>query len=248
MTSFLGLVMILAFFFWVIILLLLTRRLFQSWYEIREESFLHLMFIAIYPAFMFAALASYYIILTLITPGEDIKIPTLLGSAFTYGFYLEFSLFYLSLFNNSRHYFEKYIPVLFGFSLLLSIVEIIINEKLYSGDLFDNTLFFITLIIMSYLCVRIYINLRSNNQYFDDQERKFIILMEKITIIFLFICICDGLLHIIMSVQTIYFNEVYMIIAIISLGISGLIFLYCKKLVEEHARCIDWLAFFNNIS
>ncbi len=248
MTSFLGIVMILVFFFWAIILLLATRRLLQFWFEIREESFLHLMLIMVYPAFLFIILAAYYIILSIITPGEDIRIPTLLGSVFAYGFYLEFSLFYLSLFNNSRHYFEKYIPVLFGFTLLLSIVNFIINERLYSLNLLDNTLFLISLILMLYLCVRIFSNLQINKQFFDDQEKEFIVLLEKLTILFLFICGFSGLLHIIMSIQTIYFAEVYMIIAIISLSLFGLIFLYYKKLIEERAKNIDWLVFFNNIS
>ncbi|MFX1284798.1 MAG: hypothetical protein ACFFB5_14150 [Promethearchaeota archaeon] len=248
MTSILGIIMILVFYFWAIILLISTRKFIQFWFETREESFLHLMLITVYPAFLLGIMASYYIILTIITPGEDIKIPTLLGSAFTYGFFLEFSFFYLSLFNNSRRYFEKYIPVLFGFTLLLSILEIIINEELYSIDLLDNTLFLVSLIMMVYLCVRIYGNLRQNKQFFDDQEKEFIDLLEKITLIFLFISIFDGLVHAIMSLQINYFDEAYMIIAIISLGLLGLIFLYCKRLVEERTKNIDWIAFFNNIS
>jgi len=218
MTSFLGIVMILVFFFWAIILLLATRRLLQFWFEIREESFLHLMLIMVYPAFLFIILAAYYIILSIFTPGEDIRIPTF------------------------------YIPVLFGFTLLLSIVNFIINERLYSLNLLDNTLFLISLILMLYLCVRIFSNLQINKQFFDDQEKEFIVLLEKLTILFLFICGFSGLLHIIMSIQTIYFAEVYMIIAIISLSLFGLIFLYYKKLIEERAKNIDWLVFFNNIS
>ncbi len=248
MTSILGIIMILVFYFWAIILLISTRRLILFWFETREESFLHLMLITVYPAFLLGIIASYYIILTIISPGEDIKIPTLLGSAFTYGFFLEFSFFYLSLFNNSRQYFEKYLPVLFGFTLLLSILNIIINEELYSIDLLDNTLFLIALIMMAYLCVRIYGNLRHNKQFFDNQEKEFIGLLEKITLIFLFMLILDGLVHAIMSIQIMYFNEVYMIIAIISMSLLGLIFLYCKNLVEERAKRIDWIAFFNNIS
>lgn len=248
MTSILGIVMILVFFFWAIILLLSTRKLIQFWFETREESFLHLMLITVYPAFLLVILSIYYLLLTIISPGEDIRIPTLLGSVSAYGFYLEFSLFYLSLFNNSRHYFEKYIPVLFGFTLLLSVIDIIINEKFYSIGLLDNTLFLIASIIMAYLCVRIYGNLRHNKQFFDDQEKEFIGLLEKITIIFLFLSVFDGFLHIFMSIQIIYFNEIYMIIAIISLSLLALIFLHYKRLVEERAKRIDWLAFLNNIS
>ncbi|MFX0066267.1 MAG: hypothetical protein ACFFC7_29235 [Candidatus Hermodarchaeota archaeon] len=222
-------------------------RLLRVWRILREEALLHLTLMVFYGVGMIVGLA----ILTFFFPTFPQPVAyrdfVLTFGVFYDLFYLEFALFYLALFSNSRRFIEKYIPVIMVGAITLNLVILFIpSENLFLITLFLHSL---AIIVGISLIVGLYLRIKANEQYFSrEEEQEFIQLIKKVVLGIFIVSVPDGVGFLGATFFPFVITEYgILFVAIVVFGIA-IIAYYLSNLVARKGKNCDFSHFFNTIS
>ncbi len=230
------------------ILFLLAYQTLATWKKYREEILLHLSLI-----FIFFASAIIGLMLIYILSGTSIEIleQNLFLIGFIYDlFYLEVSLFYISLFPNSHHFLEKYFPFIIGLMAVSNLFYSLLNPL----DYFFVTLgaHFIVFLLGWVLIFQTYRKLKKSINYIQIQQEKDLIkFLEKTLLVVFLAFICDGIGFILWQVQILNLNKIMESDIIFMSSVFFLVVIigyFIIRKIEKKARGIDFIALLNTIS
>ena len=227
----------------------LGLRSFKGWKKIREEFLLHITIFY----FLFGFICLF--ILALAIP-SDFNVTAISNEMkvmldFCYNlFYLQFSLFYLSIFSNSRSHFESYSPVIIAFSTFLTLGAGFSGIERYFevSSLFHFISLFIAILL-------IYLGLKHINQgkkyVHNDEELGVLNFLTKILNIAPILLIFDlvGFIYLIYNPGfVLQIDETFFFLFSTMALIFVLIAYYYINLFSKKLEKIDILSLLNTIS
>ncbi len=244
----LGIISIPLILFTSLILFFLAYHTLFTWKHYREEILLHLSFI-----FIFFALAIIGFMIIYIFSGTTFTIleHNLYFIGFIYDlFYLEVSLFYLSLFPNSRYFLEKYFPFVIGLMAVSNLFYALLNPLDY---------FYITLgahvVVFILGCSLLYQTHRrfkkSVNYLLTEEEKNLLKFLEKIVLVVFITFIIDGIGFILWELQILNLHNIAEIDIFFISSMSFCVVIigyFVLTQIEKKSKGIDLLALLNTIS
>jgi len=237
----------LAFFASLILFFLAYQTIF-TWKDYREEILLHLSFIFIF--FALAIIGSIIIYTFSETPLKILE-QNLFVIGFIYDlFYLEVSLFYLSLFPNSRYFLEKYFPFIIGLMAVSNLFYSLLNPLDY---------FYVTLgahvVVFSlgcFLFFQAHRRFKKSIKYLQtEQEKDLMGFLEKIVLVVFLTFIADGIGFIVWQIQILNFRNLAEVDIFFMSSMCFLVVIigyFIIKIIKKKAQGIDFIALLNTIS
>ena len=230
------------FFFYLFI------KSLKAWREVKEEVFIHLAFLILAISLIIIV---FYIGIFFITFPGLINKSALFYMGILYDlFYLELSFFYLTLFSNSKKFYEKYIPIVITIAFLLNFVAGYSQIEPY----IEFAIFFhaIVIVLGLFLIYRTFNHFKISIFYSRDKnEIELLNFLSKIMIFILLTFIIDGLgfLAIHYWVKFGFMIDEWLIIYLNIVFIGILIFTYFVVMkIKAKTKNIDLLQFMNNLS
>lgn len=222
-------------------------RVLRFWRIVREEALLHLAFMFFYIGALIIGIILLALSIFVIQPRSITYRDFVLTFGAFYDFiYLEFSFMYLALFSNSRRFIDKYFPLLIGGPLTLTLVlPLVQSESLVLPTLILHGVAILTGIS---LIIQLYLRIKANEIYFQQEEQEFIQLLKKLTLGLFLVSLPDGLGFLALLFLPFEITEyVFLLLVIIAVG-SSIIGNYLLNLLAEKGKKIDFTHFFNTIS
>jgi hypothetical protein len=230
-----------------VIVIRLGWRVLRFWRQVREEALLHVSLMFFYTGALIIMLIILAASVFWISPRHILYS----DFVFTFGafydfFYLEFSLFYLALFSNSRRFIEKYIPLLIGGALTLNLVlPFVPSDNL---NVLTLVLHGIAILAGLSLFLQLYIRIKSNEVYFSPEEREFIRLIKQIVFGLFAVSLPDGLGFLMLSFVSIEVTEGFYLLFAIIITVSSTVVFYLFNLLAKKGKKVDFAHFFNTLS
>ncbi|MFX0016734.1 MAG: hypothetical protein ACFFB2_18890 [Promethearchaeota archaeon] len=192
-----------------IFVFLIAYDLLKTWLKVREEALMHLTLFTTYSGLL---LLIYDIIFVLEVPFIFTHNQLAFLGSFYNLFYLELAFFYLTLFSNRRNLLEKYFIVIISTALISNIILAVLDFQELILIVF--TFQAITISIGQYFVIQLYLRIKSSKQFCKSPETfEFIELVEKRSLLAVFILLIDGLQFLSMWLIDFYVSELYYFIA-----------------------------------
>lgn len=227
----------------------LGSRTIKHWKKTREEVLFHLsiFFYAIGFFFLFFSIASYA---NSITENHSFSFELQLLFDVIYNlFYLEGSIFYLSIFTNSRSHFEAYTPILIGFSTIITIIAGLTKIQLYNE--LSIIFHFLALAITIVLILLAIKHINASKFYVHaDEEMRVLNIISKILYITPVLLIIDLLSFIFfISLKSIFLISDQSLVLFTTFWLIMTIFLYYFILkISRRLERINIIELLNTIS
>ena len=230
------------------IFLFIGIKTVQSWQITREEIFIHFSLFS-YAILGVIIIFSIYVYLGIVNINiQPIVIVFIIG--FLYDLcYLEISIIYLSIFTNSRYYFEIYFPYIIG---IAAVVNLYSEYSITFQSLFFLNAFFHMLAFSSgtLLIVFAVFHLKKSRSYLTKKEDiQFLDYIVKILIALPFVLFSMGfLLYLDIIYNSFKLNELFLLMLFSSIAIVSVLILFVAMNIASIAKKIDLTAFLNTIS
>ena len=232
------------------IFLFIGIKTLQNWKKTKEEIFIHFSLFS-YAILTVIIIFSIYVYLGIVN--IDIQpLIIIFITGFLYDLcYLEISIIYLSIFTNSRYYFEIYFPYIIGIAAVVNLYSefsITIQISFYLSAFFHMLAFSSgTLLII----IAIF-HLKKSRSYLTKQEdTQFLDYIIKILIAVPFVLFSDAmgfLLYLEIIYNSFKLNELFLFILFSSIAIVSVVILFVAMNIASRAKKIDLTAFLNTIS
>lgn len=223
-------------------------RVLRAWQKYREEVLVHVTFLTWAMALIIIVFGG--IVVTNPLPGQ-LNRQALFVMGVVYDlFYLELSFIYLTLFSNSRAFYEKYIPILLGSAIILNVIAGTTTDESYIqiGFFFH---FFIISLGLFMIAKSVWRFRRSEAYITNEKEKLFIKHLEKFLAVLLLLLLFDGsgflLWHLFVDAGHIFTEVEWLVYSTAGLVLS-LLFLWLAMDVGKKFEGCDLTLIMNNLS
>lgn len=227
----------------------LGYKAFKSWKTMKEEALLHISIFYFMIAFIFMSFPFlvYFSNFELSSPTYEI---VFLSDTIYNLFYLEISIFYLSIFTNSRSQFESYAPFFMGISTILTLIVGVSATEIYTQ--LSSFFHFISISIAVSLIILGIRHIKNSKKYVHtEKEINFLNYILKILKIAPILLISDMI-----SFSYIMYNpdllllidEVLLLIIFTFILLFSIVIYYLSMDFGKRAKNIDIIALLNSIS
>lgn len=226
----------------------LSLNSLKTWKKAKEEIFIHLMLLFL--AISVVLIMTYFGLFFITFPGQIDKSFLFYVGLFYDLFYLELSFLYLTLFSNSRKFFEKYIPILITIAFLLNFVAGYSQIEPY----IEIAIIFhaIVIILGLFILYRAYTHFKISKKYSIDQNVVDILdYLSKIMLVLIIMFLVDGLGFLIMHYWVKFgfiFDEWLIIYLAILILVIIILFYSMVIMVRKKAKNVDLTQLINSLS